>query len=276
MTPFFFGPPERQLFGAFHAGDVARAQPVGVLLCNPFGQEAIRTHRLLRVVADRLSRTGVHVLRFDYFGTGDSAGEDEQGEIDGWSRDVLRAHEELRRLSGASTVVWVGARLGATVALRAARRADASLRRLVLWDPVVDGPSYSQLLRTRHVERLEEVYLRHDPSWRRRLEVDPASFLDEASGFPVSAELHRQLKSLAPEDLGVPGGVGLHVIADPADAAAQQWIARLQGHAGGLRATPLPRALDWTEHEAMNGALVPAPALQALLAALRTEEAYGA
>src|ERR1700755_3241688 len=48
------------------AGDVA------LLICNPFGYEALCAHRALRVLAERAALAGAHVLRFDYRGTGDS------------------------------------------------------------------------------------------------------------------------------------------------------------------------------------------------------------
>lgn len=266
MTPFFFGPPERQLFGAYHPGEPSRAKGLAVLLCNPFGQEAIRTHRLFRVVADRLSRSGAHVLRFDYYGTGDSGGNDDAGELIGWRRDLLSAHAELMRLSGATSVVWLGARLGGTLALGASDAAGAALRRLVLWDPIVDGGAYSELLRIKHVERLEEVFLRADPSWRRRLAEDPQAFTGEASGFPVAAEFHAQLRALNLRNVTLPAGLELDVIADPADGAVQQWVSALVQGGTTVRMHPLPRALEWNEHEAAHGALVPAAALQALLA----------
>ena len=63
----------RQLAALYHpptSADRGRA----VLILNPLGQEAVRAHRLLRVLADRLARLGVHVLRFDFHGCGDSAG----------------------------------------------------------------------------------------------------------------------------------------------------------------------------------------------------------
>ena len=55
----------------------------GVLILNPLGQEAVRAHRLLRVLADRLARLGVHVLRFDFHGCGDSSSDDLDGEMKG-------------------------------------------------------------------------------------------------------------------------------------------------------------------------------------------------
>ena len=43
--PFFFGPAECALFGVYHPPRVQRNAAVGVVLCPPWGQEAIRAHR---------------------------------------------------------------------------------------------------------------------------------------------------------------------------------------------------------------------------------------
>jgi predicted alpha/beta hydrolase len=130
MTPLLFGPASRQLFGLFHAPE--RDSQMAVLVCAPFGQEAIRSHRLFRVLSDRLARTGVAVLRFDYFGSGDSPGDDEDGELEGWRRDIGTAHEELRRRVGSRRIVWLGARLGGAMAVLAAKSGRCDPSRLIL------------------------------------------------------------------------------------------------------------------------------------------------
>jgi len=66
MTPFHFGDSSRKLFGVYHRAGTASAQAPAVLLCNPFGEEAIRAHRIYRILAERLARHGAHVLRFDW------------------------------------------------------------------------------------------------------------------------------------------------------------------------------------------------------------------
>ena len=47
-SPVYFGPSERPLFGWLH--DAGRASPgaVGLVICSPFGDEAIRTQRTIR------------------------------------------------------------------------------------------------------------------------------------------------------------------------------------------------------------------------------------
>lgn len=268
MLPLYFGPPSRRLFGAFHEGSPGRAQNLGVLLCNPFGQEAIRTHRLYRVLAGRLAQGGVHVLRFDYFGTGDSAGEDDAADLDSWQQDVLIAQQELHRLSGATEFTWMGARLGASAVIRAAHQAPAPVPHLVLWDPVVNGPAYAQLLRGKHVEALEISYSLPDPAWRRQLQNEPASFRDEAIGVAISAPMRSQLASLLEDTLGIPTSTDAFVIADPADRAVQAWFATQQTQGARIENMPLPPALEWTSDDSLNAALVPAQAVQQLLLAI--------
>lgn len=269
MTPFFFGTPSRRLFGVFHPGEGAAAGRHAVLLCNPFGQEAIRTHRLYRVLADRLARSGIAVLRFEYFGTGDSAGEDVEGDLDGWGDDVLEAHQELARLSMASQIMWMGGRLGAALALKVLPHVTGDVNRLVVWDPVLDGSAYHRLLKARHADRLREVFLRGDVPWRQGLMAIAREPLTEASGFPVSPVLETQLDAMSPSDLKVPRSVALHAIFDPEDELVPGWLEVQRERGVDTQAMPLKRSFDWMEHEAAHGALVPAQALQQLLSAMK-------
>ena len=78
-------------------------------------------YRVWRILAERLAGVGFDVLRFDYEGTGDSAGDPEEpGRLEAWIGNIERVVEEARALAGASEVALVGLRIGATLALQAA------------------------------------------------------------------------------------------------------------------------------------------------------------
>lgn len=264
MTPLLFGPASRQLFGLFHAPE--RPGDVAVLVCLPYGQEAVRAHRLFRVLSDRLARAGIAVLRFDYHGCGDSAGEDTDGDLEGWRRDVCTAHEELRRRTGSRRIMWLGARLGATLAVLAARSGRCDPSRLILWDPIVDGARYLEALRAGHVDALERSFCVPDPAWRRRLAKDPDAYTDEAFGFGISALLRQQLRTLSPQGLALTTLHDTAMLADADDHAAHQWArAEVQRHMP-LRAHVFQHPLVWTSDPHPNNAMVPAEALQRLQA----------
>lgn len=121
---------------------------MGLVICKPFGYEAICGHRSMRAFAETAAGVGVPVLRFDYLGTGDSGESDPAaGQVEVWLRDVAAAAGELRRRSGVTRVGLLGFRLGALLATAAAARggvADA----LILVAPVLDGQRYLRELRT--------------------------------------------------------------------------------------------------------------------------------
>jgi len=143
--PFFFREPERQLFGCLHApeGDVTR--PAGVVLCAPGGHEAVRAHRALRQLAERLARAGFATLRFDPLGCGDSADGEQPLRLEDWCADISDAMAACRARSGATRTALVGLRLGASMALQAA--VAGGVDTLVLWEPVRSGLAYLDELR---------------------------------------------------------------------------------------------------------------------------------
>jgi pimeloyl-ACP methyl ester carboxylesterase len=137
-TPLFFG---EGLFGWYHA-PIEGQRDLGAVICQPLGHEYINAHRSMRHLADRLAKAGIPALRFDYHGTGDSAGTDEDpGRVPAWRDSVAAAMKTLRELSGCPRVALVGFRFGATLA--AQFEADA----LVLWAPVLRGKSYARELK---------------------------------------------------------------------------------------------------------------------------------
>lgn len=134
MIPLYFGKADRQLFGAYDPTTAPDLRQ-GVVLCNPWGQEYLLSHQSMRYLAKLLSDSGFHVLRFDYYGTGDSAGESVECTVASCLEGINLAIEELKETAGVSLVHLVGLRLGAPLAAIAATKRN-DVGRLVLWDPI--------------------------------------------------------------------------------------------------------------------------------------------
>jgi alpha-beta hydrolase superfamily lysophospholipase len=139
-TQVWFGSDARPLHGwvSRPVGGVARG---GVILCPPMGEEGRAAHRTFRRLAEELAGAGIVALRFDYDGTGDSAGlQDDPHRVPAWQQSVEAARQYLLDL-GAPTVAAVGMRLGATLA--AAQAAVSSpFSSLVCWDPCLSGRTF--------------------------------------------------------------------------------------------------------------------------------------
>lgn len=135
----WFGPRWRPLFGWLHVPRQKLGRG-GVVLCPPIGKELTETQYVYRLLARRLQAAGFVVLRFDYDGTGDSAGgTNDPDRIDAWLRSIDEGLDFVRRC-GPSWTAAVGLRVGATLAAVAAQRSP--LDALVLWDPVLSGRAF--------------------------------------------------------------------------------------------------------------------------------------
>lgn len=139
-TQVWFGPEERPLFGwvSRPADGLARG---GAVLCPPMGEEGRAAHRTFRRLAEALAAVGIVALRFDYDGTGDSAGlQDEPERVASWVGSIAAARQYLLDL-GAPSVAAVGMRLGATLAAAQAA-ASAPFSSLACWDPCLSGRTF--------------------------------------------------------------------------------------------------------------------------------------
>ncbi len=187
MEPTYFGQPERQLFGVYHAPRGKAAQPIrAVLICAPFGQEYIRSHWCLRLLAGQLARKGIHVLRFDYWGIGDSLGDpvDVQA-LEQWQQDLETAKAWLKNRTGASSCMLLGLGTGAGLAVRQAKRCD-DVNSLVLWEPVADGAHWLEKRRKMHREMLD--------LWVCRMKTHSDNRAEEILGSIYSRELLNDLQ----------------------------------------------------------------------------------
>ena len=61
MTPFHFGSGARRLFGLYTPAHSGAASTRAALLCAPWGQEYLRSHRSMRLLGRQLAAQGWHV-----------------------------------------------------------------------------------------------------------------------------------------------------------------------------------------------------------------------
>ena len=182
----FFRTDGRARFGWIHRPAGA---PTGtaLVIVPPFGYEAICAHRSLRHFAADAAAAGLHAVRFDLDGTGDSAGDDaEAGRLDAWLASIGDACD-LARQTGAERIVLAGVRLGATLAaLAAASRTDVV--GLVAIAPVVTGKAY--------VREARALQLQLQLAAAPNVHLAPPEDVHELVGFALPAQLRTQLAQI--------------------------------------------------------------------------------
>lgn len=247
MVPLYFGTSSARLFGVYHPAVSAQHRSCGVVICAPFGHEYIRAHRLLRQLAVQLSRSGFHVLRFDYLGCGDSAGEPHDGSPSQWLTDIATAIDELRETSEVRRVCLVGLRLGATLAAAAADRRD-DVEAVVLWDPILDGGRYLEELQI-----LQRSWLSDRPgsrmfAFKRRV--------SEVIGFPITDAMRAELEHTVLADPS-PSSQRRILILDSEDHESQrQWVVSAAAQWPDVIGHARSEAGDWHRPELVHSALL--------------------
>jgi exosortase A-associated hydrolase 2 len=250
LEAFYFGPSSSYLFGAYHPPQgVARRE--GIVLCYPFGQEYMRAHRAFRRLAINLAAQGFAVLRFDYRGTGDSAGDLSTVTAEHWLEDIAEAVQELTDLAAVPKVSLLGLRLGALLAAEVAQR-SAAVHRLLLWDPSLSGAAYCAEIR-------EEI-AKSPGSGSKFVAPDGALYFN---GFCLTPALQQSLASLE-----LPAMAGLHhkpvaqVISHEAPAFSQ--IQQSLQHNPRYFHQLAPAPHDWNYVDHVGGLLWPAPIVAAI------------
>ena len=239
MNPLLFGSSERQLFG-IHMPAAGRRQRRGVVICPPWGQEYLRAHRACRLLGERFVQNGCDVLRFDYFGSGDSAGESEDVTLEGCVQDAVWAVEELMDVAHVRRVTLVGLRLGGTVAAAAAAKSRA-VDRVVLWDPISDGRAY-----------VEDLVDSQGP---------PDADMIEVNGFPLTRALREEFTTIDRDWFGSTPDHVLIITSEHLDEH-RRLHDTLRRQRAGAELEVLPNLRAWTEQEDFGVGAIPVDILQ--------------
>lgn len=193
MNALYFGSSDQPLYGHYTPSGQVSARAPAIVLCNPFGVEAIRAYRIFKVLAERLSENGCAVLRFDYRGSGDSGGECSDFTPEIATQNILSAHQEIMDLSGKTRVVWIGLRLGALLALKASEGMPKGLRGVICWEAISDGAEYLEELKEAHIAELSRAF---DLSKEKIMKMHGGALEAEALGIEMSAPLRAELSDL--------------------------------------------------------------------------------
>ena len=262
IEPFYFGTSGKPLFGCYHAPQSGGATPriapyrdCGVVLCYPMGHEYIQSHRAYRQLAVRLSKVGFHVLRFDYYGCGDSGGDCEQGAIRQWLTDISTAIDEIRDRNGFVKVCLVGLRLGGTLSMMlGAKRGD--IEGLVLWDAVVSGRAYLEELTTLHQEKFR--YLHAKPN-HHITDEKPIEVL----GFSLTDFMRRELDKIDLTSIQKKPANNILLIESSEEAGEGRLREHLKSMDTYLTYQHLPSPQIWIEN--INKIMMPIQILQSVV-----------
>lgn len=112
-----------------------------ILYCNPLFEEHIHSYRTAVNFARHASSLGYAVMRFDYFGEGESDGLFEETTVSSRVADILTAASYLRQRLQAEVIYLVGLRFGATLALLASET-DHRIAGVICWAPLLKLVDY--------------------------------------------------------------------------------------------------------------------------------------
>ncbi len=266
IIPFYFGTSPKRLYGCHHLPQVSSDKSFAVVLCSPIGQEYLKSHRVNYQLAVLLSRAGFHVLRFDYFGCGDSEGDFEAGSLRQWSDDILTAIGEIQKRSGLVSVCLVGLRIGATLALRIAAVCPHVVS-LVLWEPVLKGKAY-----VKQLDDLQREFVRAN-RYQRVSASDQAKgrIVTEILGFPITSDLEKELNEIVLNRSGVGRHVRLLVLSNSEESIVVGDLSHFAEYypQADLRSIAEQSAL-WKEFDKK---LIPASSLRFIVSWVRSVQA---
>ena len=178
-----------------------------VLVCPPFAEEMNKSRRMLTELAQYLAQKDIGLVIPDLYGTGDSEGDFADASIDQWIDD-LACTEKWIESKGWRVESVLGIRLGCLLALRYLATKDMPKRRVIFWQPVLDGArALDQFLRLRVAVSLMADKKENVASLKARVSAEKKL---EISGYTISESLVKGMETLKLDIVGSNGISELH------------------------------------------------------------------
>lgn len=251
-TPFFFQSGGRKLFAYYHApfrhslSKVRSGQNPAVLLCYPMGQEYMRVFRCFKLLANRLVDSGCDVLRFDYFGSGDSEGAEKECSINSWLKNLSDAIGQLKQQANVEQVSILGLRLGANLAI-AVSRDRPDIKRVISWDPIQNGRQSLHNLRIMNQQMLSDP----DRFCRKRSSSDCTAH--ELIGFDYSPQLLSQIETILPDQINKDQGFDHQIVY----SNSRQKNGYCNSQAGIVNCQTFNSSISWSDMSQIETSIAP-------------------
>lgn len=203
--PFFLQTNSGERFCLYHAPHPDKKCRGVFIYVHPFGEEMNKSRRMAALQSRAFAAMGFGVLQIDLFGCGDSTGEFGNARWDVWKQDLSVAKKWLETCTDAPLSLW-GLRLGALLALDFARSSGSAIDRIILWQPVLSGPSFlTQFLRLRLANEMLAADI--DPKKKTGTDTMRASLkagnMLEVAGYDLAPDLAAAIDSLNAAELVV-------------------------------------------------------------------------
>lgn len=191
MEACYFGPAAHRLYGV--VPEAVDSAPTALVFCPPFAEEMVTTYARFASWSKQLEAEGIPVVRFHPFGTGESGGSFGDFSLTSAVSDACSAAELARNRVSPTRLGYFGLRLGATIAMLAARKQPVDL--LVLWSPVTN---IAQYMRELFRGQLAKEMVHQGATRVRRNSQDMIAELESGQsadlmGYEFSAQLYREM-----------------------------------------------------------------------------------
>ncbi len=128
---------DKKLFGVKYLP--FKPGPIAFLMLQPIGTERNVIDALQINLARSLAANGISVLRFDYYGTGDSDGSFDEIDLETLMSDIDSAINQVTNIQGAARLGLFGLRFGGLLSAYYAEQHPKNVEYLILCAPVVDA-----------------------------------------------------------------------------------------------------------------------------------------
>ncbi|MGB9642234.1 MAG: alpha/beta hydrolase family protein [Candidatus Ratteibacteria bacterium] len=183
--PIVFKSGRNQIIGILHLPDGSSTLKKfpAIIFCHGFSGNRSESHFIFTKTARQLAYNGIACLRFDFMGSGDSAGNFEDMTLETEIQDACQAHKYLTSLPFISrkTIGILGLSMGAIPASFVASK--ISLTALCLWSPVAYPEEISEKILT--------------AAMRKKLQTQNSAYLTGA-GLRIGKNFVKSLKKINP------------------------------------------------------------------------------